>query len=180
MVGKKWMEPFLIGKKMKYFTKDWCFSRLDDQEIEQKLQDYRNYINAIYMKLPFALKLLVWSINLHDGRLELLSFNLHKKKLILRGVFGDLEFGYFILEIKYLNVYNLDVSIFNSIFKNQQIEILSDEIEVLKESLFSHRLLLSTHEDIDIQFEDIEIKIQNTISKNYKKLSCQFKVINST
>ncbi len=177
MVAKERMESFFIGKKMKYFTKDWCFSKLDDQEIEQRLKSYRAYIQDIYKKLPFVLKLLAQNINLHDGKLEIVSFSQDKKFLMLKGVFGDLELNYFIFEIKYLNVSNLDVGLLASIFKNQEIEILSDEIEISAENLFSHRILFSTQKDIDIQFEDIEIKIQNATPKSYKKLCCQFKVI---
>jgi hypothetical protein len=162
---------------MKYFTKDWCFSKLDDQEIEQRLKSYRDYIQEIYIKLPFVLKLLVRNINLHDGKLEVVSFIPDKKALIIKGVFGDLELGYSVLEIKYLMVSNVNVDLLISIFKNQEIEILSDEIEILTEHLFSHRILFSTQKDIDIQFKDIEIKVQNSTPKNYKKLCCQFKVI---
>lgn len=162
---------------MKYFTKEWCFSKLDDQEIEQRLKSYRTYIQGVYKRLPFVLKIFVQNINLHDGRLEIVSFNQDKKKLMLRGVFGDLESGYSILEIKYLNVSDLNLDLLGPIFKNQEIEILSDEIEVLAENLFSHRILFSTQKDIDILFEDIELKVQNATPANYKKLCCQFEVI---
>lgn len=161
---------------MKYFTKEWCFSKLDDDEIEQRLQSYRNYIESIYKQLPFVLKLLVQSINLHDGRLKVVSFSPEKKKLVIRGVFGDLESNYFILEIKYLMVSNVSIDSLLCIFKNQELEILSDEIEVLAKNLFSHRILFSTQKDIDIQFQDIELTVQNTSPESYKKLCCEFKI----
>jgi hypothetical protein len=171
------MESSFIGKKMKYFTKDWCFSKLADQEIEQRSKSYRDYIQGIYKKLPFVLKLLTHNINLHDGKLEIFYFMRDKKQLIIKGIFGDIELNYFMLEIKYSNVFNLDAGLLKPIFQNQEIEILSDEIEILSENLFSHRMLFSTQKDIDIQFEEIELKIQNTNPKNYKKVLCQFKTI---
>jgi len=162
---------------MKYFTKDWCLSKLDDEEIERRLKSYREYIQEIYMKLPFALKLLVQNINLHDGKLEFVFFSPDEKKLTLRGIFGDLELNYFFLEIKYLMVSNLNIDLLTHIFENKKLEILSDEIEMLTDNLFSHRILLSTQRDIEIQFEGIELKIQNALPENYKKLCCEFKVI---
>ncbi len=169
MVTKKWMEALVIGKNMKYFTKEWCFSKLDDQEIEHRLESYRNYVQNIYKKLPFVLKLLVQNINLHDGKLETIYFSPDKKNLILRGVFGDLESHYFELEIEYLRIKNEKNDLLDSVFKDQEIEILSDEIEVLSENLFSHRILFSTQKYIEIQFEDIKFKIQNANPKDYEK-----------
>jgi hypothetical protein len=162
---------------MKYLTKEWCFSKLDDHEIEQRLKSYRNYIQGIYKKLPFVLKLLAQNINLHDGRLKTVSFSQNKRTLIIKGVFGDLDSNYFILEIKYLRVFNINLDLIRTFFENQEIEVLSDEIEFLSENLFSHRMLFSTQKDIDIQFEDIEMKIENTIPENYKNIHCHFKAI---
>jgi hypothetical protein len=170
------MESSFIGKKMKYFTKEWCFSKLDDQEIEQRLKSYRDYIQVVYKKLPFALKLLVQSINLHDGRLQVVTFNPDDKILTIRGVFGDLEVNYFILEMKYLMVSSLDLDSLMYVFKNQELEILSDEIEVLEKKMFSHRILFSTQRDIDIQFQDIELTVKNSHIEDYKKVCCQFKI----
>jgi len=170
------MASSFLGKKMKYFTKEWCFSKLDDQEIEQRLKSYRDYIQAIYTELPFVLKLLARNINLHDGRLEIVYFNPDKRALLIRGVFGDLESSYFILEIKYLMVVNLNTDSLVHVFKNQELEILSDEIEFLGKNLFSHRILFPTKNDIDIQFQDIELTVQTTLPKNYKKLCCQLKI----
>lgn len=162
---------------MKYFTKDWCFSNLDDDEIEKRLKNYRTYIHNVYKKLPFVLKNLIKTINFHDGKLEKVSFIQNKRTLILKGVFGDLEVGYYFLEVKYLKVSNLEIDFLDSVFKNQEIEILSDEIEVLNENLFSHKILFSTKQDINIQFQDIKITIQNAKPKDYKKLHCHLKII---
>jgi len=162
---------------MKYFTKDWCYSNLNDHEIEKRLKDYRTYISSIYKKLPFVLKVLVQNINVHDGRLKSVCFVQDKKLLSLNGIFGDLESGYFFLEIKYLKVSNPDVDLLTSVFSNQETVILSDELELLTEGLFSHRMFFSTKQDVDIQFNDIEITIKNATPKDYKKLCCQFKVM---
>src|SRR5690606_19101983 len=115
-----------------------------------------------------------------DGRLQAVSFNPDKKNLIIRGVCGDLEINYFILEIKYLKVSNLNLDFVVYFFKNQELEFLSDEIEVLEENLVSHRILFSTQKDIDIQFQDIELTVQTSPPEGYKKLCCQFKIDGKT
>ncbi len=162
---------------MKYFTKDWCFSKLDDQEIENRLKSYRDYIQDVYKKLPTVLRMLVEHINLHDGKIALVVFNSEKKELLIRGVFGDLEVGYFFLSIKYLMVLNLDFNLLNSIFISDKLDVLSDEIEYLGDSYFSHRMLFSIKKDIDIQFKDIELEIQNANPRDYEKVRCQFKTV---
>jgi hypothetical protein len=162
---------------MKYFTKDWCFSKLDDQEIQNRLKSYRDYIQDVYKKLPAVLRMLVEHINLHDGKIALVVFNSEKKELLIRGVFGDLEVGYFFLSIKYLMVLNLDFNLLNSIFISDKLDVLSDEIEYLGDSYFSHRMLFSIKKDIDIQFKDIELEIQNANPRDYEKVRCQFKTV---
>lgn len=162
---------------MKYFTKDWCFSKLDDQEIENRLKSYRDYIQDVYKKLPTVLRMLVEHINLHDGKIALVVFNSEKKELLIRGVFGDLEVGYFFVSIKYLMVLNLDFNLLNSIFISDKLDVLSDEIEYLGDSYFSHRMLFSIKKDIDIQFKDIELEIQNANPRDYEKVRCQFKTV---
>src|SRR5690606_26469321 len=109
-------------------------------------------------------------------RLQVVTFNPDNKILTIRGIFGDLEINYFILEMKYLMVSNHDLDSLMYVFKNQELEILSDEIEVLEKKLFSHRILFSTQKDIDIRFQDIELTVKNSAPADDKKLWCQFKI----
>ncbi|MBI2742619.1 MAG: hypothetical protein HYX48_01730 [Chlamydiales bacterium] len=158
---------------MKYFTKDWCLSEVEDYKIEERLKSYEQYIDSVYESLPFALKILARNVNFHDGRLEKITVIQNERKLILKGIFGDLEVGYFFLEIKYLGVTNLDPGLLFLIFEKQEVEVLSSEIEVLEGNLFSHRMFFSTKKDIDIQFCDVEIVIQNASVADYRNSLCQ-------
>lgn len=162
---------------MKYFTKEWCFSDLDDHEIEKRLKSYREYIGNVYEKLPFVLKILSKDINLHDGRIKKASFIKDQNIFVIEGVFGDLQSGYYLLEIKYVNISKLSEDVLVSVFKDQEIEVLSDEIEVFPENYFSHRMLFSTKKEINMAFKDIQIVIRNAAPKDYTKSYCQFKVI---
>ena len=161
---------------MKYFTQDWCDGKLNDMETEQKLRFYRGYIQKIYEKLPFTLKILSQSVNLHDGRLKSVVFDSGKNKLLIKGVFGDLATGYFVLEVKYLQVVSVNIKLLVNIFKNKKIEILSDEIEMLSDAMFSHRILFSLNKCIEIKFKDIELKIKTATFEQYKRAVCCYKI----
>lgn len=60
---------------MKYFTSDWFSSKLSEDEIDRISDEYWAYIDSIFEKLPFALKILSKSINLHDGIVVNTNFN---------------------------------------------------------------------------------------------------------
>lgn len=162
---------------MKYFTKEWCFGEIDDCKIEALSKSYKKYINNIYEKLPFVLKLLSRNINLHDGRLMKAIFNHEENSLLLEAVCGDLQSKYYFLEIKYYGIYNLKDKVLMSIFKNQEIEILSDEIEFFSDEYFSHKMFFSSMKDIDIRFKDLQIIFRSATSNEYKKCLCLFEVI---
>ena len=158
---------------MKYYTQEWCFSNLDDQEIEERQKNYFEYIDKIYEKLPFTLKLLAKKINLHDGIISSIAFHHEQNILILKGVFGDLQTGYFLLEIKYLKTKNLSKELLISIFNEKKLEVLSDEFEFFSLGSYSHRILFSSKQEIEILFGDMEVCINNTTAESYKKEYCR-------
>lgn len=162
--------------KMKFFNKAWCFCELNDDEIEQRLESYKNYIDEIYSKLPFTLKLMAKNLNLHDGKIIISRFIQQEKSLILKGIFGDLQTGYYFLTLKY-SISKLDIEPLSSIFKDKQLEILSDEIEFLSENSFCHRIFFSTQQELSIPFKDIQIEIQNALPEDYKNSKCIFEFL---
>jgi hypothetical protein len=93
--------------------------------------------------------------------------------LSIEGIFGDLQVGYFNLKLRYLNTYKLEEDILYSVFRDQKVEILSDEIELISKDFYSHRMLFSTNKEIEITFSDMEIKISSSIPESYKKEFCQ-------
>jgi len=157
---------------MKYFTKEWCFGNLKESMIQETEDRYRGYIKSIYNRMSFSLKILYNNINMHDGIIRKVSFFKKSKTLIMQGVFGDLEVGYFLLSIKYNNVSKVDRKLLVKIFENKEAEILSDEIEYLSDGNISHKMIFSTKKEIDIQFEDIELDIRNAISSDYDQIPC--------
>lgn len=158
---------------MKYFTREWCWSELSDKVIDKISKDYEKYIDSIYITLPFTLKMIAKKINLHDGIISTVSLSSSEGNLILSGIFGDLEVGYFKLEIHYKNIFDFDLDRTILFFSGKEIEILRDELEVISNSrYFVHRFIFSSKAEFKICFRDCYLKIGNATSKDYKKIPC--------
>lgn len=172
MVTKKWMANSW-KTKMKYFTKKWCFGDLTEKAIQDRVDAYKTYIDKIYDELPFVLKVLSKEINLHDGIIKKITLNKDSSILNMIGIFGDAQVGYFVLNIKYVNVSNLNEKNLGSTVNTKNLLILSDEIEKIEGNLYSHRMIFSSKRELEINFEKIEIKIQNANQKQYKMKTCK-------
>jgi hypothetical protein len=157
---------------MKYFTEEWCFGEIDNDEAEETLKKYKQYISSVFPKMPFVLKLLAKSINLHDGFIEKIEH--FSQNLILSGIFGDLDSGYFKLKITYRNVTGFELTKSSEIFSNKVAEIIRDEIEVMDNKSFVHRFLLSNKAAYQIHFSDCGIEIETAKKTDYRKINCTF------
>lgn len=157
---------------MKYFTKEWCFGFLSDSETEMILNNYEEYLSAIYNELPFVLKIIAKNISMHDGILEKAIFFEHEKNLILEGIFGDLQSGYFFLSAKYSNVRNMSKEVLVNLFDKKKLEIIRDEIELLSPNTYSHKIIFSSKIEIDVIFSDIQLNIKNSSQLHYKSQNC--------
>ncbi len=162
---------------MKYFTREWCSGGLSDEENDRIWEDYKKYIKDIYWKLPFVLKILTNDISLHDGIIKKTYFYVKEGVLEFSGIFGDLQIGYFGLNIKYFDVYKMDTAFLKSLFYKEKAEILYDEIEILPDNKYSHKLIFTNGKEMEIIFNDIELKITNEIPANYKKESSILEVL---
>jgi hypothetical protein len=87
---------------MKYFTAEWHTGQLSDKAYYAALADYSRYLRAIKRKLPPALRLLLASLNLHDGLVEKARVGSHTLALSLR--VGDLQRGYGSVTLRYSGV----------------------------------------------------------------------------
>jgi len=162
-------------KIMKYFTKEWCWGDLDNTELDSISEKYDSYINSVYLQLPFSLKLLTKSIPLHDGIVKKIRLSSRGRDLNLMGTFGDLEVGYFNLEIGYKNVVEFDHTFASNTFNKKTIEIIRDEIEILNrisQPIFIHKFIFSNKTEFEIKFHECNIKISGTKAKNYRKKAC--------
>lgn len=82
---------------MEYFTNEWFFSRFSEDHIETAKTEYWSYMDGIFDGLPFTIKLLAKSINLHDG--IIIETSREREKLNIDLFCGDLQTGYFLLQL---------------------------------------------------------------------------------
>jgi hypothetical protein len=162
---------------MKYFTKEWSLGRFNDKKSEKAANDYIRYIDGIYNRLSPTLKLLAKNISLHDGIFKFVLLDRKNNVLEIEGVFGDLLFSYYNLNLKYNILESIKLINLNEMFSGNKMEILNDEIEIISDEKFSHKFLFDTYQELEILFTDVEMKIKNESSKNFKHQKCQFKEV---
>lgn len=162
---------------MKYFTKEWCFSDQNDEEIEYRATSYKEYINKIYKDLPFVLKILSKNVNFYDARINNITLFSDQDVLILNGVFCDIQSGYYFLDIQYRNTSSLNIQNLTDVFNCKKLEILSDEIELISEKNFSHRIIFTSKKEIEIAFEDVQISLRNATSNDYKNSCLKLEIL---
>lgn len=149
---------------MKYFTKEWFFSRLGEVDMEKIAEQYWNYIDSVFEKLPFALKMLAKSVNLHDS-IVIASVLEEKSRILTLELFcGNLQSGYFLLQLMYTGV-SEDSQNLEGLEKF--VEVHANELEVVS-SGFCQRFLLSSGSEVEIKFLDVSLQVYTKTAKDYK------------
>ncbi len=165
MVMRTWVGG--TGRGMKYFTKDWFSGDLSEATVDERVEKYNQYLDEIFEALPFTLKVLFRSISLHDAIIEKVVYDEERKTATFHLLCGDRQVGYFALIIEYLNASKLD----SSLFEENTLEILRDELEWLKnENKYSHKLFFSDKSETEIVFEDISLQLSTKGPLDYKRV----------
>lgn len=152
---------------MKYFTNDWFFSKLSDDDMEEISSRYWGYIDSVFEKLPFSLKVLSKQINLHDGVVLESTFDKERHILNLEIFCGDLQTGYFLLQLHYSGISEHSKNLEKI---EKFLEIFTTEIEMIDHNHFNHRFLLSSKEEVKIEFLDVSINIMNKTPRDHKEI----------
>jgi hypothetical protein len=146
---------------MKYFTKELFSGSLSDKMMDTIINSYWEYIDSIFNRLPFILKLLSKHIYLHDGIIQNLKIDNDIKSVKINILGGDLENGYFSLILIYSGV------IKHSSTVDSILEIRASEIELIDNGNFIHRIL-SNKGVIETIFSDLELNITTKTATDYK------------
>ncbi len=143
---------------MKYFTREWHAGEMSDEESERIVSDYWAYIDTLLQKLPPSVATLAREINLHDGLIHRVLIQAEKKQLELGLQCGDLQVGYFALDLTYSEVRMdlLDIPFLQERAQDRQIEVLYDEVD-LEDGDYVHRILFWPEGEIAIVFRGLEI-----------------------
>ena len=101
--------------------------------------------------------------------LYLKSFRFNKERNVLKlDLFcGDLQSGYFLLQLHYSDISSWSKNL-EKIKKFS--EIFTDELEITNHNHFIHRMLLSNNEEIQIEFGDISINVINKNPEDYENI----------
>lgn len=89
---------------MKYFTAAWHRGDLDDEASNRAFEHYQRHLTSLLPNLPPEVRRLATRINIHDGLLWEVAVNLEQGTLRLTLRCGDLQVGYFDLELEYEQV----------------------------------------------------------------------------
>lgn len=157
---------------MKFFTKNWCFGDVTEKQSNEIVSSYENYIKSIELTLLPSLKILSSFLSLHDGIIYKIKYQKNRSLFHVEGIFGDRQFGYYCLFIKYKKTSKINTRLFLDRFNNKINEILATEV-LLNNKLFVHNMMFTSRHEMKIEFQDLEFKIQNSNSLNYKKRKCK-------
>jgi hypothetical protein len=156
------------GRFMKYFTTDWVSGKFSVSKAERIKKQYSNYLDQIFPSLPFTLKNLSRNISLHDGIIENFCYDDSQNILTLDVFGGNLQSGYFIIILKYVQVEILKMN--NKINSGDFLEIITNELEIIEKRMFSHKILFSNKNEIEIIFHDLTIHLSNKTPEDYEKV----------
>ena len=102
-----------------------------------------------------------------------MTFLKKEKTFELEGIFGDLDYGYFNLILKYYHIRSFNEELLKGLFENNKLEILSHEIESQGNNKYAHKIIFDNGKELEVVFKNLELKITDDISKNYKRVSCK-------
>ncbi len=143
---------------MKYFTRGWTNGELSDKEAEGMPELYRKHISEISPRLPPSIAKLA-AINLHDTIIEQVRLNEKAKTFSFVLVAGDLQRGYWGVDLKYSGVQIGDsyLQILRERTRDRETCILYDELDAEDDGHFVHRLLFWPQGEISIWFLELAV-----------------------
>jgi hypothetical protein len=144
---------------MRFFTRAWCTGELSDDECEQVVSAYWRHVAEIAPRLPADARLLAEQLSLHDGLFRRLIVNQTAQTCRMELRCGDLQVGYFDLDIEYRDAsfMALDVDNAATIVDGEHSEILYDEVDIIGNGRFVHRLLCWPQGELWIAFADLAV-----------------------
>lgn len=130
---------------MNYFTTEWLHSDTDEHPAEK----YQEHLAPLLPQWPPDVQALAVRISLHDGLIRELSWDMEQATLFLRLRCGDLQVGYFDLDLHYSGVlFSLPALESLAALKTDKVgESLYDEMDE-EDGLFVHRILFISRERI--------------------------------
>lgn len=142
---------------MKYFSRKWALEMEDDEQKDIR-DDYWQHIASLTPSLPLAIKKLS-RLRLHDGLIRWVIFMKGKKQLQISLLCGDVQNGYFDLDLIYsgIQIKYFNINEFAKLSRDRRTQLLYDEIDIYRKR-YIHRILFYPDGEIEIRFEKLHIK----------------------
>jgi hypothetical protein len=90
---------------MKYFTRQWANGELPDEAYDATVRAYADHIAQLLPRLPRPLAILARDVSLHDALVRCVVVDRTSDKICLELLCGDLQAGYYDLDVTYLGVH---------------------------------------------------------------------------
>jgi hypothetical protein len=145
---------------MRFLTREWHSGLHSDEVAEQVEDDYRRHITAVLPQLPPPLRDLARGVDLHDGLIRLVEVDVAARELRLALRCGDLQVGYFDLDLCYrgVRIDLLDRAVLDIIARDPTTEVLYSEVDVFDDDVFVHRVLFSPfYREIHVVFTGLSM-----------------------
>lgn len=145
---------------MDYFTPAWHSGEIEDKD-NAVYKKYQEHLALLLPHWPPDVQRLADCINLHDGLIREFSWNTDEATLHLRLRCGDLQVGYFDLDLHYSGViFSLSELESMAALKSDKVgSALYDEVGE-KAGRFGHSILFISQQRIEGRFRYYEITIQ--------------------
>jgi hypothetical protein len=155
---------------MRYLTRGWCDSDLDDDEVEAARAAYWARIDAIENRLPEPLLRLARHVNLHDGVIESVTWEPANKTLVLDVVASALKPPH--------QVQNVRITLGGALMGERRINSLRDVARDRESSIlywevdlddrgwspdapFILRLLFWPRDELSIDFAELTLAVED-------------------
>lgn len=143
---------------MKYFTQEWASGVLPDEEWQNIPLKYEQHLHSILDRLPESIKELANNTNLHDGLIRRILVNRKNKTIAIELRCGDLQCGYFDIDMEYsgVNFETADLVNLAKIARDRNTELLYDEVDIGENGNYVHRILFHPLNEISIIFSTLK------------------------
>jgi len=146
---------------MKFFTREMISGELPETEFNATCKAYQQHIEQMLISSPKAIAELA-EISLHDGLIRRVVLDHGANELLLALRCGDLQIGYFDLDIRYSGVALApqQLKLISRRANDRSTEILADEFDMETDGRFVHRLLCWPEDELEIVFTGVTFEKQ--------------------
>lgn len=148
---------------MNYFTPAWHSGEIEDED-NAVYKRYQKHLDGLLPQWPPDIQALAVGISLHDGLIRELSWDADEATVFLNLRCGNLQVGYFDLDLHYSGVLFSPPDLQSlAVLKSDKVgEALYDEMDE-KEGRFVHRILFISSEKIKkgwFEYYEVAVRFQ--------------------